>query len=398
MKSNALQALLAHTPEARAKAFVVLFTCDAVARTLLISIVPLQIYVLLGGAQLVSVVYFAAAFVGLATNLVVPILLHHIRRRWILTAGAILQVITVALLAYGTPTTVIVGLALQSLAMAMLDIVLNLYMLDHIPRRELNVFEPRRLLFTGSAFSIGPWLGVFLNTHVAYGLAYLIAGLSAISLVTFFWRLQLVDNSAIRPPNAVSPSPLHSIPRFASQPRLVLSWVLSLGRSGWWVMNFIYVPIYVSNAGYGPEAGGALISLGLAAMLLVRVWGRLGERIGVRNVMAIGYTLTGLLSLLASALAFANLTTACMITLWCAAVSATLIDGAGNVTFLRAVRHFERAAMTSVFMTFRHAGALLVPGILAIVLWFMPLPAVFAFGGCMTLAMAILTRQLPKSF
>ena len=62
----------------------------------------------------------------------------------------------------------------------------------------------------------------------------------------------------------------------------------------------------------------------------------------------------------------------------------------------RAVHHYERAAMTSVFMTFRQVGSLVVPGALAIVLWVLPLWAVFAVGGLMTLAMAGLSRYLPQ--
>ena len=292
--------------------------------------------------------------------------------------------------------SVIAGLALQALAMAMLDVVINLYMLDHIPRRQLNTFEPRRLLFTGSSFALGPWLGVYLNTNVASGLAFLVAGLSALTLLVFFWVLRLSDDVAVRSPGAASPSPLTSIPRFVAQPRLVLLLLLALGRNGWWVMNFIYTPIYVAQAGYGPEAGGALVSLGLAAMLLVRVWGRLGERFGIRNVMTLGYVLTAVASFAAAALAYAELTSACMAALWFAAVSATIIDGAGNVPFFRAVRHYERVAMTSVFMTFRHVGSLVVPGILALVLWVLPFPAVFAVGGCLTLAAALLSRLLPR--
>ena len=79
-----------------------------------------------------------------------------------------------------------------------------------------------------------------------------------------------------------------------------------------------------------------------------------------------------------------------------AAFSATVIDGAGNVPFLRAVHHYERAAMTSVFMTFRHVGALVMPGVLAVVLWVLPLPYVFVVGGLMTLAMAGLSRYIPR--
>ena len=95
--------LLANVPDARARAFVVLFTCDAIARSILISVLPLQAYAILGAAQLVSVVYFAVAFVGLATNLTVPFILQRLRRRWVLSAGAVTQLTSVYLLALGMP-------------------------------------------------------------------------------------------------------------------------------------------------------------------------------------------------------------------------------------------------------------------------------------------------------
>jgi MFS family permease len=161
-------------------------------------------------------------------------------------------------------------------------------------------------------------------------------------------------------------------------------------------MNFIYTPIYVTNAGFRPEIGGALVSLGLAPMLLVRVWGRIGQAIGIRNLLAIGYGLTGIASLAAAVAAAAGVPLLCMALMCLAAFSATMIDGAGNVPFLRAVHHYERAAMTSVFMTFRQVGSLLIPGVLAVVLWVLPLWGVFAFGGLMTLGMAALSRYLPQ--
>ena len=60
--------LLANVEDAKARAFVVLFTCDAFARSILISLVPLEAYDLLGAAQLVSVIYFLVGILGLAAT------------------------------------------------------------------------------------------------------------------------------------------------------------------------------------------------------------------------------------------------------------------------------------------------------------------------------------------
>ena len=211
--------LLANVEDARARSFVVLFTSDAIARSLLISLVPLQAYALLGAAQLVSVVYFLVAFVGLAASLTVPVVLHRVRRRWVLTTGAIAQVLSSLLFAMGTTASIVAGLALQMLAMAILDVVINLYLLDHIPRRGLNHFEPRRLLFAGSAFAAGPWLGVYLHGNAGENLPYLVAATASLTLLTFFWTLRLADNPSLQAATHTPPRPLRFVLRFAASRR-----------------------------------------------------------------------------------------------------------------------------------------------------------------------------------
>ena len=89
------------------------------------------------------------------------------------------------LFALGTKVSLVAGLALQVLAMAMLDVVINLYMLDHIPRRGLNHFEPRRLLFAGSAFARARGSASICNRNVAESLTYIVAALSTLTLLTF---------------------------------------------------------------------------------------------------------------------------------------------------------------------------------------------------------------------
>ena len=388
--------LLANVSDARARAFIALFTCDATARSLVISLLPLLVYAQLGDAQLVTVAYFLVALLGLAATLTVPIILQRVRRRWILTAGATSQIVAAALFAMGTTTWLLLGLAFQVISIAMLDVVINLYLLDHVPRRGLTHFEPRRLLFAGSAFAAGPWLGVYLYRNVAEWSPYLLVGAAMLVLLTLFWSMRLADNPSLQAATTPPSTPLNFVRRFASQPRLVLSWILALGRNGWWVMFFMCVPIYITSVGYRPEVGGALVSLGLAPMLLVRVWGRMALKIGVRTLLMIAYGMTGAFALMAAAAAAAAIPSVCMIFLFLAAFSATMIDGAGNVPFLRAVRHYERSEMTSVFMTFRHVGALCIPGVLTLVLWVAPLPSAFVVGGALSLCMAMLSRFLPR--
>jgi hypothetical protein len=72
------------------------------------------------------------------------------------------------------------------------------------------------------------------------------------------------------------------------------------------------------------------------------------------------------------------------------------LDGVGNVLFLRAVHPYERAEMTAVFVSYRDVAQLIPPGIFALLLLFMPLSSVFAASGVAMLALASLTRYIPR--
>ena len=235
---------------------------------------------------------------------------------------------------------------------------------------------------------------MYLNQNVLDNLTFMIVAATALTLLGLFWQLRLGDSPAIQPAKTPPPNPLRYIPKFARQPRLVLAWALAVGRNGWWLMFFVYTPIFVTEAGYGPALGGALVSLGVGPVIFVRIWGRIGERIGIRRLLIAGYALTGALTIAA------GLTTewapATMALLVLAACGATIIDGGGNVPFLRAVHPLERGEMTSVYTTYRHATSLLTPALFALVLAFLPLPFVFVAGGIAMIGMAWLSGFLPK--
>jgi MFS family permease len=380
-------------------AFIILFALNAACQALLLTIVPQQAYQLLGTAQLVTVVYVCASMVGLAACLLIPMVLARCSRRTLVTIAVATNVLSCVLLARGRANGIIAALLLQALAAATIEIVVNLYLLDTVARRGLNRFEPLRLLFAGSSYLVGPWLGVALHHRVAEGLTFLVVAL--LSTIFLFQFLILTgahhDGEKLRPANpmtAPSRHPLRSVRRFAGQPRLVLAWLLAVGRSGWWVMYFVYTPIWVAQSGYGPEAGGLLVSAGQLPMLAVRAWAALGQRYGLRRLLALGYAGCGIATLaVGTMMGWPIVAMACICL---AALFATMIDGAGNVPFLRAVRPLERSEMTAVFMTFRQVGSLAPTAVYFGVLMFAPLPFVYITSGLIALAMAGLSLKLSR--
>lgn len=394
MRNFQLPLWLGSASQPTAGTFAALFSLDAIARTLLITIVPLKAHALLGDAQKVSVLYFAISVVGLFGSLAIPWLVHRLRRRWVFSLGVGSFVAATGLYVLPGLPALVAALILQVLGAACVEVTLNLYVMDHIARRDIARFEPMRVFFAAGAWAIGPWLGVYVAERVGQEATFALAALGALFMLGYFWFLRVTENPAVARVQTLPPNPLRYLPRFFSQPRLVLAWALAIGRAGWWTMFFIYAPIYAVTAGFDPVISGAIVSVGNMSLFLVPLWGWFGQRYGIQRLLVIGYTLAGGITV---AVAFAAHVPWLGITLLVvAALAASIIDGAGNVPFLRAVRPLERPEMTAVFGTFRHTSQLVTPGLFAVLLKLFALPAVFLAGGAIFAALAYLARYIPR--
>jgi MFS family permease len=277
-----------------------------------------------------------------------------------------------------------------------IDVCLNLYLMDNIPRKEFARFEPVRIWFMGVAFIIGPYLGVWLWTNVDPWLPSALTIVFSLILLVLFLYLRLSDNPAIQAAKTPPPNPIKFFPRFFRQPRLRLAWLLAVGRSAWWAMFFIYAPIYCVEAGPGDDIAGMMASIGSAAVLLVPVWAKLGRKYGIRALLIVGYVASAVSSLVVAAVAGSPWLGVALLVV--ASFATSLIDGAGNMLFLRAVHPHERPEMTSVFATFRDTSQIGPPALFSVLLKIFALPAVFAAGGLGMLVMARYARFIPKRY
>ena len=374
--------------------FIALFTLAVIPRTILITALPLEAFGFLGDAQRVSVLYLVVSLCGVGISMTIPWLVHRLRRRWVFSVGCLSAATASMLFTFQAFPAFVAGMILQVFAVASVEITLNLFVMDHIPRRELNKFEPLRVFFAGGAFALGPWLGVYLQERFNHGAPFAVAAMAAVVLFSYFWFLRLTENPAVAPMKKAPPKPLTYLPRFFGQPRLRLAYVLAAGRSAWWSMFFIYAPIYAVSAGLGKEVGGAMVSLGSAAVFLVPLWGAIGRRFGMRYLLVGGY-IAGGLATVSVALAMGTPWLGAAVLLFAALMTST-IDGAGNLPFLRAVHPHERPEMTTVFASYRDAGQLAPPGVFSLLLKFFELPAVFIAGGSSLLVLSYFARYIPR--
>ena len=373
-------------------AFLALFFLEAVARTLLIAVVPLQALGSLGDAQRVSVLYFGASIAGLLFSFAIPWLIRRWLRRGVVALGAGAYLAAAVLLATGTTAGLAAGLWLLIVGTACIEVPLNLYVLDYVRRKELGRFEPKRLGVVAGAWAICPSLGIALRAQLAPWAPF--AATAAVALILFFYFRRVRGGQEPPRPRIIPANPLRYLPRFFAQPRLRLAWTLAVGRSAWWMIFFVYAPIYAVTAGLGEAVGGAIVSAGGAALFLTPLWGWMARRYGMRAILVVGYGATAALTAGVAAMAGDPWIGAGLLV--GAVLAAGVIDGVGNAPFLRAVRPLERAEMTAVFSTFRHVAQIATPGLCVLLLEKFDLAQVFLAGGLGMAALTALSFYIPR--
>ncbi len=375
-----------------AESFATLFALESLSRAVIATVIPLEALRLVGDAQGVSSLFFAASLVALVGGLMVPLVVRRTARRWVYSAGVILLAAGSALAAAGTLEVFIGGVMLRALGTVAVMICFTLYIMDFIARRDFSRSEPLRILYSAGAWSLGPFLGVYLAERLHPWSPYALAAATALATLGYFWFLRLTDDPAVTQKAGPTPSPLRYLGRFFAQPRLALAWVLSTGRNIWWVIFFIYVPIYAVETGLGAVAGGAIVSCGTAFLFLMPLFGRVLRGLGIRRIFILGYALCGALTLaLVPAWEYPWLGAALLV---CGAFGMVAVDAAGNVVFMLAVRPRERAEMTAVYSTYRDAADIAPPGAFALLLRFFELPVVFVTAGLTALGLAAASVRL----
>lgn len=375
-------------------AFSVLFTLEPLSRSIIVTVIPLMALERFGTAQNVSIFFFVLGVFGVGMSLAVPWFVSRFYRRGTFTMGAVTGVIAMGLFMHGEIWSLCLGMVVHLFAASCIDVSLNLYMMEHVRRRDFGRFEPVRMFFLAFAWCIGPFLGVYLRNAVHPTAPFIFGALTVMTLAAYFFYLRFTDHPAVSGARPVVTNPLKYLPRFFAQPRLRLVYALSAMRSGWWTMYFIYIPIYCVTVGLGETMGGALVSLATAFVMMTPLLRQPIQRYGIRRILLLGYFGTGGMTIVLSLVIGVPYMAIGIILV--AGLFAVLCDSVGNTLFYRAVHPYERSEMATVFGSYRSVSSLAFPGLYSGVLAIFQLPAVFAVTGLCMIGASILTRYIPK--
>ena len=390
MYGNRNPSVVHHTPVPGVKAFAILSALESAARGILVSVLPIAMYRVFSDAKVVSEVYFLIGVLSFTTALAVPWMSRFIPRRWLYTTASTALIIGSGIGAFFDSWILAIGLGLNTLAVVVITVCFNAYVMDYVSRSKLGECESLRLFYSGAAWTIGPFLGIWLM-GIWRPAPFILSALSACILLVVFWLFRLGDGKAIYKAKTRTPNPFAYLYRFTRQPRLVAGWTFAVMKSCAWWVYVVYLPIYAVENGFSEQLGGLLLSVSNAFLFLTPLMLKV-MRGRVRKAIILGFTASGVLFLLASfdfagpSLVIAFLVSASMFLI--------LLDMSAGLPFLMAVRPSDRTEMAAVYSTYRDVSGVLTPGAASLLLIVAPLHFMFSLTAVSLFSCAWLATKL----
>lgn len=366
---------LSHTPTPKIRDFALLAALEAGIRGTLLSVMPVVIYRAFSDAVVVSHIYFLVGLASLCCGLMVPWLSRWIPRRWMFTLAGCAYLVGLSLALTGRPTLMAYALLVNAVGTVTFTVCLNAYVLDYIHRLDIGRNESTRMVYSATAWTVGPFLGITLLNWWEPA-PFILAAIFAVLLIAVFWRLRLGNGKQISRARAPAVNPLAFLGRFFAQPRLIAGWFFAVMRScGWWVF-VVYLPIYCIESGLGDKVGAMALSISNGLLFTTPLMLRKVNKAGVRWSVRTAFACAGLFFALGWVLS-AN-PWATVASIMGASIFLVALDVCGGLPFLMAVRPAERTEMAAVYSSFRDVSGIATPGVAALVLMVSSVSGVFA--------------------
>ncbi len=339
---------------------------EGLARSLMAGVVPLMALETLGDKQAVSIAFSSGAIFALLVTINLGTIEKLIQRRWVVNTAILFLFAAGVLFSLGTGPGTRIGIGLRSAAASTFSVMLTLYVMDYVGKRDLTMNESRRMFYNGGSWLVGPFLGVWLWDNVHASAPFLVSAALSLVVLAYYWKLRLGPSPVVSVAKSHPTNPLRTIPRYFKQKYMRIAYAMTLVRAMFWVSVFVYGPLYVTEAGLNPAISGAMLSAVAALLLLAPIIRKVAERYGTRALARSGFLLIGVsmvgLGLLGEPRGLG-------IAFWIvAAIGASWIDVVGNIPFMRLVKPRERVPMATVFSTWREISEFIAPAIAAVVL------------------------------
>lgn len=238
--------------------------------------------------------------------------------------------------------------------------------------KELALNEGFIYTFLNIGWILGPLIGAYVAASFD---AFYVFGVGAFfSLIAFFVfrfsKFRKEDSGKIYDKNVIK----NFINYFKDRKRALI-YIVGGGANAWWVLIYIFIPLFIINKGLGERGIGLfLFFIAVPLILLEYRFGKLTEKLGYRKVFLIGLSIVFIFSILSF---FADNTYYILIFLILGSSGMALLEPTTEAYFLRIVEKKDAARFYGPYNTskelFQIAGKLIT----SFALIFLPFKFIF---------------------
>lgn len=235
--------------------------------------------------------YLSAALIAtsiLASLFATPLLEYFNQRRMLLTT-LVLSSIAYAVMANITSIYIFAAIAITATVLSLLrrscfDIILR----DNTKGKQLNKEEGILYSMLNAGWLIGPLLAGFFLIQFGIRSVFYIAVIFLI--IAFLILLLLNIQPAIKKRTKIDTNILKNVKSYFTTKNVVLPYILTLGIHAWWSLLFIFIPLFLVNAGLEKVYVTTFISALIVPLVILdyRV-GKMSMKYGIKPFFIIGF-------------------------------------------------------------------------------------------------------------
>lgn len=167
---------------------------------------------------------------------------------------------------------------------------------DNSSRKDLAKNEGFVYSLLNIAWIIGPLVAGYIAFIYNLRAVFILGGFFMLLSFVLFKRAKIVDNNIKK---RIDKNFLKNLKDFLSNKDRVYSYFISGGISIWWVLIFIFVPLYIVENGLGEIiVGYFLVGIGIPLVLFEYYFSKIAEKKGFKKLFKTGYFLVFIVSIL----------------------------------------------------------------------------------------------------
>ncbi len=243
--------------------------------------------------------------------------------------------------------------------------------------------------FSNLAWLIGPLIAGFVSVKYGMRAVFAVAAIFLLLAIILFIKFRVEDN---RVQKKIDKNPIKIMAEFFREKRVRICYVLSGAVNFWWVLIYIYIPLFIVNSGYsGKYVGYFLFAVVIPLIALEYFFGKLAGKKGFKKIFFAGYLIMGLFAILSF---FVNNLFFILALLVLASIGASMVESTTEAYFFDIIPANKKDRYYGPYNTTIEVNYALASFSGALMLSFLDFKFLFILFGAVMISVALLSLKI----